>query len=175
MKKLIIIMCAMFLLTGCGVSNEEKENMFYNSLETAYKASYVTDGIGLAVRGSDSMEIDGKMWYLVEENDYDNVSKLEELAEVYGSKIKDEIKNSIKSNYRDVNDEMYALSEGGCDLGYMLDDKLQENLKKDVKIKKYGFMNKITFEYKGKEYTAKKDGDKYIFSEKIFVCENQGE
>ena len=37
-------------------------------------------------------------------------------------------------------------------------------------------MSKITFEYKGKEYEAKKSKDNYVFDDKIFSCvtENEG-
>ena len=46
---------------------------------------------------------------------------------------------------------------------------LQDELKKDIKVKKVK-MNKIIFEYKGEEYTAKKEDDHYVFDKQIFTC-----
>lgn len=180
MKKLIIIACTLLFLTGCGMSKEEKEKMFYESLEKAYSAIYTSDGVGLPVYPNETLEIDGKNWYLVAVSKYDKVSKLENLTdEVFESKISNDIKKTINEKYKESDTGLYSISEGGCKLlnneepDFDLDENLQEKLKEVVKIKKYGFMNKIVFEYNGKEYTAKKSKDNYVFDSKIFECQNQ--
>lgn len=175
MKKLIVIACTLLFLTGCGMSEEEKEKMFYDSLEKAYTAVYTTDGAGLAVYGDQTLEIDGKNWYLVAISKYDRISKVEDLTNVYEKDIANDIKKKINEKYKESDTALYSISEGGCQLGYDLDDNLQDNLRNDVKIKKYGFMDKIVFEYNGKEYTAKKSKDNYVFDSKIFECPSQDE
>lgn len=178
MKKIIIISCTLLFLTGCGMSKEEKEKIFYDSLEKAYAGVYITDGVGLPVYGNETIEIDGKNWFLVSDNvKYDSKSKIETMIdEVFNSEIADDIKKKLNEKYRESNSSFYSISEGGCTLDYdELDENLQDNLKKDIKIKKHGFMNKITFEYKGKEYVAKKAKDSYVFDSKIFECPNQEE
>ena len=149
--------------------------MFYDSLEKAYTAIYATEGAGLAVYGDQTLEVDGKNWYLVAISKYDRISKVEDLTSVYEKDIANDIKKLINEKYKESDTALYSISEGGCQLKleYNLDDDLQSNLKNDIKIKKYGFMDKIVFEYDGKEYTAKKSKDNYVFDSKIFECSNQ--
>lgn len=179
MKKLIIITCALLFLTGCGMSEKEKEKMFYDSLEKAYTSIYTTEGVGLAVYPNEILEIDGKNWYLVAISKFDKISKIETLAdEVFEKKIADDIKKKVNEKYKESDTGLYSLSEGGCrlldrDSDFDINETLQENLKEIIKIKEYGFMNKIVFEYNGKEYTAKKSKDNYVFDSKIFECQNQ--
>ena len=176
MKKLILIMFTLLFLTGCGMSKEEKEKMLYDSLEKAFVTVYSAEGLGLAVYGEKTLEIDGEIWYQVAISKYNKLSTLETLADdVYESKIAKELKNTLNTKYKETDTELYFISKGGCKLDYNLDDNLVENLKKDIKIKKYGFMDKVVFEYKGKEYTAKKSKDNYVFDSKIFECPSQEE
>lgn len=170
MKKIIIISFVLLIITGCGMSKEEKQDLLYNSLEKAYKSKYIADGVGLAVYQDNTMTIDGVTWFKVANSEYDSLSKLTSLAnDVYPDKIAEEMNKIIEEKYFQTDTELYAIGKGGCSLDYELDEKLLDNIKRDVKIKKVG-MTKIKFEYKGKEYTAKKSKNNYIFEEKIFEC-----
>lgn len=171
MKKIIIIGLTLLLLTGCGMSDEEKEKMLYDSLDKAYTAVYLTDGVGLAVYPDEIMQIDNKDWYQVAISKYNKVAKLTSLADdVYTEDIAKKMNKVIKSKYTETDKGLYTTSEGGCLLPYQLDETAKDSIKKDVKIKKIK-MNKIIFEYQGKEYEAKKSGDNYKFDKKIFKCE----
>lgn len=176
MKKIIIIAITLLFLTGCGMSDEEKENMLYKSLEKAYTAVYASEGVGLAVYPNETVKIDEKDWYLVAISGYTKVSDLTSLADdVYTEKISKKINKLINEKYKESDTGLYTTSEGGCTLPYQIDKEGEnstiDNIKKDVKIKKYK-MNKIVFEYKGKEYVGSKSKDNYVFDEKIFACEN---
>lgn len=172
MKKILVIALTLLLVTGCGTSKEEKEKMLYESLEKAYVSAYTAESVGLAVYPDQTLEIDGKIWYLVAIDKYGNIENLLSYAEeVYDKDIATKLNNEIKENYKQLDTDLYTLSNSGCDLGYIIssDRNLQEDIKNDIKIKKIK-MNKIIFEYKGDEYTAKKDGDHYVFDKQIFTC-----
>jgi len=172
MKKFLLVLMALVLVTGCGKKDEEKEAMLYNSLESAYRAIYASDGVGLAVLGDEKISIDEKTWYLVASSEYKTVDKLTSLADnVYTKELAKEINDKIKSKYREVDTELYTLSEGGCKLPYQdqIDTTLREDIKKDIKIKKIKSKT-ITFEFQGKEYEAELNDDHYVFNKKIFTC-----
>jgi hypothetical protein len=172
MKKIILVLATMLLLTGCGASDEEKEKMLYDSLEKAYMAIYTTDGVGLAVHGEETISIDEKLWYKVAMSDYQSLEKLTNLADtVFTEDVAKKINKDIKNKYREVDNELYTISEGGCILPFQdnIDTTLKDDIKKAVKIKKIS-MNKITFEYDKKEYVAEKDDDHYVFDKKMFKC-----
>ncbi len=171
MKKIIIIGLTLLLLTGCGATDKEKEDMFYKSLEKAYTSIYASEGVGLAVYDKETIKIDGEDWYQVASSDYKKLTDLTSLAsDVYSSKIAKEINDTINKKYKEADNGIYTLSEGGCPLKYQLGGgTLSEDIKKDVKISKISG-SKIVFEYDGKEYEAKKSKDNYVFDDKIFTC-----
>lgn len=170
MKKIFIVSLTLLLITGCGMSKEEKEDLLYKSLEKAYKAAYVTEGVGLAVYQDQTMTIDNTTWYKVSVSEFNSLSKLTNLAtDVYPEKIAEDINKVIEEKYFQTDTELYSVGKGGCGLGFELDEELINNIKNDTKIKKIG-MSKIIFEYKGEEYTAKKSKDNYKFDKKIFKC-----
>ena len=178
MKKVLILLASVILLSGCGLGmeKEEKSKLFYESLEKAFVAVYSSDGVGLAVLADEVKEIEGENWYKVAITKYDRLEKVVTLAsEVYDSKIAKEINDKILTKYQDIDNELYTTSKGGCLLDYTYEDNLQERLKEDAKITSYG-INTITFKYKGKEYKAKlTDDNRYVFKDKIFVCQIIGE
>ena len=108
---------------------------------------------------------------MVGSTEYNNIEKLFSLAdEVYNSDIAKNLNKKIDERYKQVGEDLYTPSEGGCiSFEYMLTEDLLENIKKDIKIKKIG-SSKITFEYKGKEYVAKKQDDHYTFNDQIYTC-----
>lgn len=176
MKKLIIVACTLLFLTGCGMSKEEKEKMLFDSLEKAYTVSYAVDGAGLAVNAEETVEMNGRKWYQVDMDDYEKLSQLEVLADdVYDKDTAKKIKKSVNEKYVESNSTLYSISEGGCAFDYNLDDKLRENLEKSINEIKFKMFNRVVFEYKGKEYKAKKTDDGYVFDEQIFVCPSQEE
>ena len=91
------------------------------------------------------------------------------ISNVFDEKIGSELKNTLSKKYKEVDAVLYTTSTGGCLLDYQIDDTLVSNLKKNVKITKIKG-NKVKFEYKKKKYTAKKDGNFYIFDSKVFEC-----
>ena len=96
MKKILLILATLLLVTGCGMSDKEKEDMLYNSLEKAYISVFAGKGVGLAVYPEEKLEIDGKIWYQVAINEYKSLSKLTSLADdVYTEKIADKINKEI--------------------------------------------------------------------------------
>ena len=88
MKKIILICCILLVLSGCGKVDEDKEKMFYDSLEKAYITIYSSDGVGLPVYSDEKTEINGKTWYLVASSKYNSLSTLVEYAEsVYTEEV----------------------------------------------------------------------------------------
>lgn len=179
MKKIFLVAITLMFLTGCGMSDEEKENMLYKSLEKAYISVYSSEGVGLAVYPEETVKIDEKDWYLVALSKYKKVEDLTSLADdVYSDKIAKDLNKIISKRYKESDTGLYSTGESGCTLPYQLvtdgEDSTIENIKKDVKIKKIK-MSKITFEYKGKEYEAKKSKDNYVFDDKIFSCVTEKE
>jgi len=176
MKKFLIVALTILLVTGCGTSKEEKEKMLFNSLEKAYISVYTADGVGLAVYPNETQEVDGETWYLVAVNKYSNIEKLlANSKEVYTDSIANDLNEKIKARYRQFDTDLYTPSTGGCPLDYIVssDGDLQKDIKENVEIKKVK-MNKIIFEYKGEEYTAKKEDDHYVFDKRIFTCIEEG-
>lgn len=174
MKKILIIALSLLLLTGC-TSDEEKENMLYTALEKAYIVQYSIEGPGLPVYDQEKTTVDGKDYYMVALSDYTKISRLLSLAEdAFTTDLSKEVSKTINEKYMDIDNELYTISEGGCVMPYLIDKELQDNLKKNIKIKKVK-MNSIVFEYEGKEYTAKEQDDKYVLSDKVFVCEESTE
>lgn len=170
MKKIIIGIITIILVTGCGKNDAAKEEKFYKSLENAYVSIYATDGVGLAVYDQELTEINGVTWYKVANSKYNKMSTLVNMTEnVYTEDIYSKIEDEIGKKYKEIEGEFYTTSTGGCTLKYQLTDELSDNLKKDVKDLKISG-NKATFKIDGKEYKAKLDGDYYKFSEKIFKC-----
>lgn len=170
MKKIILICCILLVLSGCGKVDEDKEKMFYDSLEKAYITIYSSDGVGLPVYSDEKTEINGKTWYLVASSKYNSLSTLVEYAEsVYTEEVYDDIEKVISSKYKEISGELYTTSSGGCLLDYELTDELSNELKKNFKVKSTSG-NKVVFSYNNKEYTAKKKDNYYVFSEKIFEC-----
>ena len=170
MKKIIIGMIALILVTGCGKNDVEKEEKFYNSLESSYVSIYATDGVGLAVYDQESTEINGVTWYKVANSKYNKMSTLVNMTEnVYTEDVYTKIEDEIGKKYKEIDGEFYTTSSGGCTLKYQLTEELSDILKKDIKDLKISG-SKATFKYDGKEYKAKLVGDYYQFSEKIFKC-----
>lgn len=170
-KKLLICLFTVLLLSGCGMKDKEKENLFYDSLEKAFTSIYINEGIGLAVYDTEKLELDGESWYQVAISKYDSFSKIKSLADqVYTEELAEELNLLTEKKYKEIDGLLYTKAEGGCALNYQLDDDLKKNIKNDIKIKKIK-MTKIVFELDGKEYTAKKQKDSYIFDEKLFKCE----
>lgn len=170
MKKIIVIILMGLILAGC-TNKDEKKEMFYTSLADAYRSVYITDGMGLPVLADEKITLDGKVWYKVSSTKYNLIETIEKMFNnVYTEDVNKELKTTLHEKYKEVDSTLYTLSNGGCMFDYQIDDTLYNNLKKDVKIKKIN-SSKIEFEYKGKKYTASKDKDNYMFSEKIFVCE----
>jgi len=172
MKKILVGIITVILLTGCGMKDDEKEKLLYDSLEKAFTTIYINEGIGLGVYDTEKIEIENEIWYQVAISKYDSYSKITSLAnEIYSEELAEEINLKTEKRYKEVDGTLYTKAEGGCPLKYQLDDKLRKNIKKDIKIKKIK-MSKIIFELNGKEYTAKKNKDTYVFEEKIFECIN---
>ncbi len=174
MKKVLLVVLSLVLLSGCGMSKEEKEELFYKSIEKAYVSVYASESAGLAVLPEEFVEIDGTKWYKVGKSDYDRLEKLTDAVnDVYEGDVRKELLDRIDLEYREIDDALYTVSDGGCPLPYQLIETLPENLKDSVKIKDAGLFGKITFEYDGKEHTAKLNDNKdgYIFSDKVFVCD----
>lgn len=169
-RKILVVMLSVLLLTGCGATKEEKETMFYDSLEQAYISVYSTDGVGLPVYEAEKITLDNVDWYKVASSKYDNYEKIEDMiSNVFDEKIGSELKSTLSKKYKEVDAVLYTTSTGGCLLDYQIDDTLVSNLKKNVKITKIKG-SKVKFEYKKKKYTAKKDGNFYIFDSKVFEC-----
>lgn len=170
MKKIVVIILMGLLLTGCS-DKDEKKDMFYASLADAYTSVYITDGMGLPVLADESITLEGKTWYKVSSTKYTLIETIESMFnKVFTEEVSKELKTTLHEKYKEVDSTLYTLSNGGCMFDYQIDDTLDKGLREDVKVKKIK-SNKVVFEYKGKEYTAKKDNDNYVFSEKIFVCE----
>lgn len=170
MKKILIICCSLLLLTGCGKSNDEKENIFYDSLEKAYVSMYATYGVGLAVYPDDLKEIDGNTWYLVAVSKYNSMSKLVDTIEsVYSEDISDELENIVGKKYKEIDGDLYTLSISGCTFKYQITDDLKDNLKNEIKNIKFS-NNTVKFTYNDKEYKGKLVDNNYKFTEKIFGC-----
>ncbi len=172
MKKLFLITITMLLLTGCGKTKEEKEDMLYSSLEKAFMAVYSAEGAGLPVTQSEEemKEFDGQKWYKVSVSEYANIEKLLDYSNsVYVDKISKKLNEELTEKYRQSGGELYTLSQGGCPLDYMYEPDLKDLIKEDVKIKKIK-SKKIVFEYKNKEFTATMEDDNYKFDKKIFEC-----
>lgn len=170
LKKIIIILTSLILLTGCGISNEEKEQMLYDSLVKAFKSVYISEGLGLAVYDSETIELDDETWYKVAISEYDSLDKIKKLSnDVYKKEVQEELDKKTDKRYKEIENILYTKSEGNCSLDFYYDDELKTNIENKIKIKKIK-MNKIVFEYNKKEYTAKKKKDNYVFSDKIFKC-----
>ena len=57
MKKVLLVVLSLVLLSGCGMSKEEKEELFYKSIEKAYVSVYASESAGLAVLPEEFVEI----------------------------------------------------------------------------------------------------------------------
>lgn len=170
MKKLIIVIMSLVLLTGCGMSDEEKTTMFYESLDKAYTSIYITEGVGLPVYESEKVHLNDVDWYKTASSVYSSYEKIEDgINLVFTDSIKNELLKSLSNKYREIDAELYTTGVGGCILDYQLDDDLSNNLKKDITISKIK-RKSITFKYKDKEYTAKLSDNSYVFSNKVFEC-----
>lgn len=170
MKKLIIVIMSLVLLTGCGMSDEEKTTMFYESLDKAYTSIYITEGVGLPVYESEKVHLNDVDWYKTASSVYSSYEKIEDgINLVFTDSIKNELLKSLSNKYREIDAELYTTGVGGCILDYQLDDDLSNNLKKDITINKIK-RKSITFKYKDKEYTAKLSDNSYVFSNKVFEC-----
>lgn len=170
MKKIIIVILSLVLLTGCGTTDEEKTTMFYNSLEKAYASIYITEGVGLPVYEDSKVTLKDVNWYKTANSTYNSYEKIEDtINSVFTGKLNEELNKVLARKYREIDAELYTTGTGGCILDYQIDDTLMDNLKKDVTISKIKG-KKITFKYKDKEYTAKKSDNVYVFGDKVFEC-----
>lgn len=161
---------SLVLLTGCGMSDEEKTTMFYESLDKAYASIYITEGVGLPVYESEKVHLNDVDWYKTASSVYSSYEKIEDgINLVFTDSIKNELLKSLSNKYREIDAELYTTGVGGCILDYQLDDDLSNNLKKDITISKIK-RKSITFKYKDKEYTAKLSDNSYVFSNKVFEC-----
>ena len=170
MKKIIIVIMSLVLLTGCGMSKEEKTDLFYDSLEKAYASVYITNGVGLPVYEDSKVTLSNVDWYKTASSVYSSYEKIEDgINSVFDGDLKDSLNKTLASKYREINAELYTTGVGGCMMNYQLDDTLLSNIKKDVSISKIK-RNKITFKYKDKKYTAKLSDNTYKFTTQVFEC-----
>lgn len=170
MKKILLVLITLLFVSGCGLTDEEKEDKLYESIEKAYLAAYATEGAGFAVFENETENVNGETWYKVAISDYNSIKKIKALAnDVYVDDVATEINNKVDKKYKEVKGNLYTPSNTNCKLLYSYNDKLLGNIKNDVEITEMK-SKKITFKLKDKEYNAKLKGDYYIFEEKLFEC-----
>ncbi len=170
-KKFILVLLCVIMITGC-TGRKDLEEKFYNSLEKAYTAVYISDGIGLAVYKDEFKELEGKKWYKVGISKYDTLNTLTSLArDVYEEELANIINEKINTRYLTIDGSLYTTAESTCDLPYILDENLKESLKKDIKIKKIS-RTKVKFEYESNTYEGRMIGSTFTFKDKIFKCTN---
>lgn len=173
MKKLLVVILSILIITGCGKSEEEKEKIFYESLSDAYSVIYITEGFGLPVTEKDKITLEKTNWFKVANSKYTSIEKIENMIEnTYTNSISKELKEKLLSNYKEIDTKLYTTGKGGCDLGYQMNEELISKLKQNVNIVKIKG-KKVKFEFNNKEYTAKLNDGHYKFEEKIFECKAQ--
>lgn len=172
MKKILLVFITLLFISGCGLTDEEKEDKLFESLERAYLAAYATEGAGFGVFEKETETVNGETWYKVANSDYNSLDKIKELAnDVYVDEVATKINKKVDQKYKEVNGTLYTPSNTNCKLPYSYNERLLENLKKDVEITEMK-SKKLTFKLKDKEYNAKLKGDYYVFEEKLFECVN---
>lgn len=172
MKKILLVLITLLFVSGCGLTDEEKEDALYNSIEKAYLSAYATETAGFAVYENEKETVNGETWFKVAISDYNTLDKIKALAkDVYTKEIATEINEKVDQKYKEVKGVLYTPSKGNCQLAYSYNDKLLDKIKKDVEITEMK-SKKITFKLKDKEYNAKLKGDYYVFEEKLFGCIN---
>ena len=169
MKKLLLCIVSVAMLTGCGaLSEEEAKVAVLDSLENAFKASYIADGIGLAVFADQTVTEEDTTWYRVADN-YSSVEELKnQVDKGYKGEVADELKKTIEEKYKDIDGALYSTGVGGCALPYEI-DTIREDIEEDVTINQIK-SSKITITLNETEYTLTKKSDEWVSKAKIFSC-----
>lgn len=168
MKKVVLGFLFIFLLVGCANKKENKE-LVLDTLESAYKSSYISKGIGLAVFSTDSVNENNKTWYRVATSEFSSpASIIKYINNVYSQDIASSLSEKVTTKYKSVNGKLYSDGSGGCNLGYDY-NKVRSELESKVEVKKVS-ASKITFTLDKKEYYIKKNNDNWLLEEEIFKC-----
>ena len=169
MKKVVIGLISILLLTGCGkLTEEEAKTAALDSLENAFLASYIADGIGLAVFADQTIEEGDITWYKVADN-YSTVDELKEIVDKgYKGDVADDLKETIDSKYKVIDGALYSTGTGGCALPYEI-ETVREDLSEDISIKEIK-SNKITVTLNETEYTLSKKSGNWLSEIQIFKC-----
>lgn len=169
MKKILIGLLSILLLTGCEkLSNEEAEIAVLDSLENAYLASYIADGVGLAVFADQKIEEEDVTWYKVADN-YNSVEELKAIVDKgYRGDVANDLKETIDSKYKVIDGALYSTGVGGCALPYEV-ETVRDELSKDVTINEIK-TSKITITLSKTEYTLTKKSDNWLSEVQIFKC-----
>lgn len=169
MKKILIGLFSILLLTGCGkLSDEEAKTAVLDSLENAYLASYIADGVGLAVFADQTIEEGDVTWYKVADN-YSTVEELKEIVDKgYKGDVADDLKETIDSKYKVIDGALYSTGVGGCALPYEV-ETVRDDLSEDVTINEIK-SSKITITLNETEYTLTKKSDNWLSEAQIFKC-----
>ncbi len=169
MKKIFVIGLCAFLLAGCGtLTDEEAKVAVLDSLENAYLASYIADGIGLAVYADQTITNEEVTWYRVADN-YTTVDQLKDIVDkAYKGDVADDLKKTIDSKYKEIDGALYSTGVGGCALPYEI-ETVREDLSEDVSINEIK-SSKITITFNETEYTLTKKSNNWLSEAQIFKC-----
>lgn len=169
MKKILIGLFSILLLTGCGkLNDEEAKTAVLDSLEKAYLASYIADGVGLAVFADQKVEEGNVTWYKVADN-YSTVEELKEIVDKgYKGDVANDLKETIDSKYKVIDGALYSTGVGGCALPYEV-ETVRDDLGEDVTINEIK-SSKITITLNETEYTLTKKSDNWLSEAQIFKC-----
>lgn len=169
MKKILIGLFSILMLTGCGtLTDEEAKTAVLDSLENAYLSSYIADGVGLAVFADQKIEEEGVTWYKVADN-YSTVDELKDLVDkAYKGDVADKLKETIDSKYKEIDGALYSTGVGGCALPYEI-ETVRDDLNEDVTINEVK-SSKITITLNETEYTLTKKSDNWLSEAQIFKC-----
>lgn len=169
MTKVIIGLFLVLLVTGCGkMSEDEAKTVVLDSLENAYLASYIADGVGLAVFADQNISEGEGTWYKVADN-YNSVQELKNIVDKgYTGEVADELKEVIENKYKDIDGSLYSTGVGGCAMPYEI-ETVREDLENDVTISNIE-SDKITITLNDTEYVLSKVSGKWLSEAQIFKC-----